>query len=366
MKKKYYKKRIKKKKKVKNFKGKRRYWFFGLGVAMLIFLGILLGVIFYFDLTNNALLRSIFGRVPLPIVKIGVENITSTHLVQDTNAVQKFYQSNNYSQQKMRVDFSTEQGKMRLQIKEKDVLNKLIEDAIVRKLARERGIIISATEVDKAVHESLQKSGGTYEQLVLNLKASYGWSVSDFKNKVVENQLYLSNLFKWYEGSLKNATTYQKAENIKKMIKDDGSNFNELVSRFSEGDSVKQEGELNWMTGQQIIPEVAVMVKKMEPGEISGVIISPLGLHIVKLEDRRKIKSQDNSLPKEEFQLRQIFLKGTSFVDWLEKEKQKIPVKVFWRKYQWDENKGEVIFSSESMRQIEKKIKIKSQGDPSL
>jgi parvulin-like peptidyl-prolyl isomerase len=150
------------------------------------------------------------------------------------------------------------------------------------------------------------------------------------------------------------------------MIKSDGSNFNELAGRFSEGNSAKQEGELNWMKGSQIIPEVAVVIKKMEPGEISDIIISPLGLHIVKLEERRKIKSKGNSLVEEEFRLRQIFLKGTSFVDWLENEKQKISVKVFWKKYQWDKSKGEIIFSSENMRQIEKEIRIKSQGDPSL
>jgi parvulin-like peptidyl-prolyl isomerase len=366
MKKKSYKKQIKKKKKVKKSRGKMLYWFFGLGMMILIVLGILFAVIFYFDLTNSSLMKSVFRQVPLPIVKVDTDNITSAHLIQDTRAVQKFYQSNNYSQQKMRVDFSTKQGKMRLQIKEKNILNKLVEDIMVKKLARERGLVVNTAEVDKAVQESLRKSGSTYEQLVLNLKESYGWSVDDFKNKVVKKQLYLDKLFKWYEGASKNTITYKKAESIKGMIKSDGSNFNELAGRFSEGNSAKQEGELNWMKGSQIIPEVAVVIKKMEPGEISDIIISPLGLHIVKLEERRKIKSKGNSLVEEEFRLRQIFLKGTSFVDWLENEKQKISVKVFWKKYQWDKSKGEIIFSSENMRQIEKEIRIKSQGDPSL
>lgn len=364
MKKKSYKKQIKKKKSKKG-SGKKTWWFFALGILTLGFFGILLGGVFYFNLAGSDLLKPVYGQLPLPIIRIGSEKITSAQLIQDARAVQKFYQSNNYSQQKMRVDFSTNQGKLRLQIKEKDILNKLIEDVMVKKIAKEKGLLLNKSEVDKAVEKSLQKSGGTYKQLELNLKANYGWSIDDFKNKVVKNQLYLDKLFKWYEGALKNTAEYKKAENIKDKLNTDGSNFNELVTKFSEARSVEQQGELNWMKNSQIIPEVARVVKKMKPGQISDVIISPLGLHIVKLEGRRKINSKEDSSG-EEVQLRQIFLRGTSFVDWLQREKQKMPVKVFWKKYQWDKNKGEIIFSSEDMRQIEREIRAKSQGDPSL
>jgi parvulin-like peptidyl-prolyl isomerase len=366
MKKKSYSKKNKKTKREDKATFRRVLLWVSLGVVTGLM--VLLVMSFYLDIFQNKFFRVIYTKIPLPVVRVEQEYIFSNQLLSDVEAVRKFYQSNDYARKNMRVDFSTTEGQMRLQIKERAVLNKLIEDIIVRRLAEKRGIRISEAEVNKGVETALQNSGGTYRQLALSLKANYGWTVDDFKNKIVKNQLYLQKLFDWYKRAVKNTDSYQEAENVLNKINVQKDNFKELAEKYSEGESARQQGEFNWMRMEQIIPEVAEEVKKMKPGEISGVIISPLGLHIVKLEDRKSSEEEGGEIGMsgEQVRLRQIFFRKDNFVDWLQQQKKLTAVKVFWQRYWWDKKRGEVVFGKESQREAERIVKMKSQGDPSM
>ncbi len=345
-------------------------WFGWLGGVILLLL-IIPVFIFYsgFGRKFADRLNFIYEKLPLPVARVGTSGalITSREWLQDFDSVKQFYNSRNFSSQGKRIDFSTKQGQLRLQIKKKDILDKLIEDKIIMALAKKNGITVSKQEVDEAVQQSLEKSGGNYQELILNLKASYGWSLDDFKNKVVKNQLYAKKLFQWYQKNIPTTKQYKQAQVIKNKIiqsQDGQDNFSDIVEKFSEGDSAKNDGNLNWMSENQIIPEVLAGIRDLKKGEISDIIVSPLGMHIVKIKDVREIKDDQSS--RKEYKLQQIFIRGVSFVDWLRKIKSGTEVKIFIGKYKWDRNKGEVVFSNQQLRRREGQIRRESEGDPSL
>lgn len=334
-------------------------------LVVVIFIGIIVG---YFYLANqiNPNLKKFYKLIPLPIVQI--ENnkfITSKQLFQDVEAVEKFYESKDYTQSGQRVDFSTSDGKIRLRIKEKDILDKLIEDDIVRAVAKSKGINITSTEVDKAVEKSLLKAGSDYEKLALNLESSYGWTIDEFKNKIVKNQLYLQELFDWYKSNLKNSVDYKTAQKAKSKISVNGDNFDEVAKEFSSNNIINNNEEIPWIQKKYIIPEVAKVLSSMKEGEISNVIISSLGMHIIMLEKKRETKNEQGETV-EEFQLKQIFIRGKSFIDWLQEQKKQMKVKILLKEYRWNKNSGELDFADVSFSKTAQKIKIKSQGDPSL
>ncbi len=64
-----------------------------------------------------------------------------------------------------------------------------------------------------------------------------------------------------------------------------GEDFAELARKYSEGPSAKNGGELGYFTKKDMVPEFANAAFKMKPGEISDLVRSPYGFHIIKVED---------------------------------------------------------------------------------
>ncbi len=355
----------KKKKKIKSKKNKKQKFIIWLWSAVVIFLlVIILGGIgyLYFSPSINSVAKIFYKKIPLPVALVEGKIITSQELFQDVDAVKKFYESKDYTKQKMRVDFSTKEGTMRLKIKEKDILDKLIENEIVKKIAIAKNISISNQEVDKAIINSLKKADSNYEKLAINLKANYGWTVNEFKNKIVKNQLYLKKLFEWYKINNKNSDDYKRLQVIQAELSIDSSKFDDVVSTVSK---TEKNEEIMWIAKSKIIPEVAEVIDKIKIGEVSRVIISPLGMHIIIVDEKKDVKNKQG-LAEEKIRLRQIFIKGKSFIEWLREQKSQIKVQVLLKEYSWNVQAAEIIFSNSKMQIMEKNIRIKSQGDPSL
>jgi peptidyl-prolyl cis-trans isomerase C len=73
-------------------------------------------------------------------------------------------------------------------------------------------------------------------------------------------------------------------ERIKK-----GEDFAKLASELTEDPTGKDDGgDLGYFAKEQMVPEFANVAFQMYPGQVSGLVRSPFGWHIIKLEDRRK------------------------------------------------------------------------------
>jgi peptidyl-prolyl cis-trans isomerase C len=78
-----------------------------------------------------------------------------------------------------------------------------------------------------------------------------------------------------------------KAESIRSMV-EMGQDFAELAAKNSGDPGSKDNGgELGWMPEGQTVPPFEAAMKAMQPGEISGLVETRYGYHIIKLEDRR-------------------------------------------------------------------------------
>ncbi|MBM3241980.1 DNA-directed RNA polymerase subunit beta [Candidatus Poribacteria bacterium] len=74
-----------------------------------------------------------------------------------------------------------------------------------------------------------------------------------------------------------------KAEDVLKKAKEPGIKFVDLVKEYSEDEeSAKKDGNLDFFKSDKEVPEIDATLSKLKPGEISNLVESPYGYHIIK------------------------------------------------------------------------------------
>lgn len=66
----------------------------------------------------------------------------------------------------------------------------------------------------------------------------------------------------------------------------DGADFALLARRYSDGPEAKEDGELGWFAPGSLMPELDAAAVTLKEGQLSGLIESPAGWHILRVEQR--------------------------------------------------------------------------------
>jgi peptidyl-prolyl cis-trans isomerase C len=335
--------------KVKGFKWQISFsqaWFtLGLIIMVTFVLSLLF---FYLAPRENSLVRSVTGTLPYPIVMIGSSSITERSLAQNMASVRKFYENQNFAGMGLRVDFTTDEGKKRLQVREREVLNKMIEDQAIEKIARNRDLEITDAEVKQDIKDRMD-SYGTGTEVVENLERLYGWSLKDFADKVVKPSLYQQKLISVYEQEANQKQSREKIELAEKELAS-GAAFADVAKKYSGGNTAEAGGELGWFQLIDLAPELQSTVKNAAVNTPTAIQESSLGYHLVLVHETKD--EQGTML----YRLSQIFVKKLTFSEWLTGEMQKLSIYIWSPFYKWNSETAEVNFSSEFWQQYEQSV----------
>ncbi len=77
-----------------------------------------------------------------------------------------------------------------------------------------------------------------------------------------------------------------KADDLLAQLKG-GANFEELAKKSSDCPSAPQGGDLGFFGHGQMVPEFDAAAFALKPGELSGVVPTKFGYHIIKLEEKK-------------------------------------------------------------------------------
>jgi len=202
------------------------------------------------------------------------------------------------------VNANTPQGKAELEQIKQQTLDNMIDDVLVTQDAAKQGISVSDTEVDAEIQKGISTAGGQAkfeEQLKRN-----GETLEDARNTVRTQLLYQKMLVK-VAGNLQTSEQVHArhilvnaqavAQALLEQIRG-GSDFGQLAQQASL-DTVTRDsgGDLGWFPrGKLVAKELEDAAFNLQPGQVSEVIQSALGYHIVQTLERdpaRKLEGND-------------------------------------------------------------------------
>ncbi|MEJ2060378.1 MAG: peptidylprolyl isomerase [Gammaproteobacteria bacterium] len=211
---------------------------------------------------------------------------------------------------------------------ERRVLQQLISQSIQLQLAKRNGLVVDDVQLNQAMQNIAEKNNMTLNQFHDKLVAEgvdYNYFRDQIRNQVIISQLHrqqiasqvhvtdqeINDLIANENASIEPNAEYHLAqilitipdgaspEQIKQahdkaeMVRDKllkGDDFAKLAAEYSQGQNALKGGDLGWRRAAQL-PQIFVRsVALMKPGDISKLIRSPSGFHIVKLIDKRGVK----------------------------------------------------------------------------
>lgn len=209
---------------------------------------------------------------------------------------------------------------------EKQVLERLISDRLQTQLAAQTGLRVDDNQLDKTMEriaeqnkmnvlefrQALERDGISYRKFREDMRSEI--ILARLREREVDNRVNVT------EAEIDNYLTTQssrqeagqdeyeiahilirtpedsasedlqklkaKAEKALQLLKD-GTDFAQVSASYSDAPNALEGGMLGWKNAGQVPTLFADALKTMQPGEVSPIIRSPNGFHILKLTNRR-------------------------------------------------------------------------------
>lgn len=211
---------------------------------------------------------------------------------------------------------------------EKQLLERLILNRVQLQLAKETGLTVSDTELDQTLRRIAQENKMSLPEFYRALEQD-GVSFNKFRDEIrdeiilvrlkerevnnrinvtegeVDNFLHIQetstdNNYEYrlahilvqlpeQADALKNQAMRQRAETALAQVRK-GAEFGQVAAEFSDAADAMTGGVLEWRPAAQLTKKFAEILASMKPGEVTSIIQSPNGFHILKLLDRRDQK----------------------------------------------------------------------------
>ena len=208
---------------------------------------------------------------------------------------------------------------------EKQLLERTIMNRAQLQRAKEVGIAVTDTELDQTIRKIAKENNLSMDDFYYALQQD-GMTLPEFREEI-QNELLISRLKEREvnnrvtvtEGEIDNflrtqetsaigndeyriahilvqileqmdsaqiEARQQKAENALKRLQE-GVDFAQISAELSDAPNALQGGEIDWRPITQMGPMFSDILIKMQPGDLTPVIRSPIGFHILKLLGRR-------------------------------------------------------------------------------
>jgi len=107
-----------------------------------------------------------------------------------------------------------------------------------------------------------------------------------------------------------------------------GEPFENLARTYSEDGTAAKGGDLGWISPGETVPDFEQAMDKLAPGELSPIVKSPFGFHLIQVIERR---DQDMTAQRREFTVRQELKQRRAdeiYDDWLRQLRDRASIQI--------------------------------------
>lgn len=263
-------------------------------------------IIVYGGYSQNGATKWMVERLPYPAALIGKQWITYHEYVSDVNQVEAISQrfANDPEISAQGASFPS-----RATIAENE-LDRLIDQVVLKNAAQKFNVAVSTEEVDQAFEQQvLAQTQGDTTNVEQTLQQLYGWTIADFKEKVVWELVLRQKLYAYlleHDKTALSAGPKQTITELQKKLQQDPTQFTTIAKESSEDGSAELGGDLDWIKRGDTVPEFeAAAFSLTEPNQISDLVETQYGFHIIQLVERKDATDTES----EQVHLRHILIK---------------------------------------------------------
>jgi hypothetical protein len=233
--------------------------------------------LYKFDSTSTFIYR-VSQVIPLPIAKAG------SHWVAYENYLFELRHYIHYYQTQQKVDFASESGRAQLNDFRKTALQSVVTDAYVKQLATKHKVTVSDNELNQevALLRDQNRLGSSDEVFADVLREFWGWSIDDFEREL-KSQMLAQKVV-----STLDTATHERAQAALKQLQS-GGDFAALAKQYSDDTATKDNGGDYGFAidknNRDLPPQIVDALFKMQAGQVSGIVETPLGLEILRVRE---------------------------------------------------------------------------------
>jgi len=292
--------------------------FFALLIIICFLALIIFGASLYQFKWQNPVVEYITKIIPYPAVIVNYQPISYYSWQQQVKTLRNFY-----TQEK---DKNPDLPVPSLEETQKHILNRLIEQELLNQLAYKYNVTVTQTEIDERTQKLISEIG-SQESLIQQLKNLYNWTLDQFQKEVLRPLLLKNKLsIAITLDDRLNQEARKKAEEILTKLKS-GQQFDELAKQYSEDVTALSGGDLGYFGRGQMLPEFEQAAFNLKPGEISGLVKTQFGYHIIKVEEQ--LADENGEIT--QVRARHILIRGKDLDSYLAEFKQKSKIWQFVR-----------------------------------